>query len=333
VRRADPSDQEAASKSKDLAASETIARGHYESATSQAEHETALDHSPAPPAPAPAKSPSTKSSATLPALKDVPPAPPAPSGPVMRPPRPDVGGDRADREAEPYRARVAANPTEPGPYLELATHYRRSGHLDAARSVLEEGRGATGQHYLLTIALLELDLEPFRRNLALTEERLETETTDELRKIRARLLKEINTREMELYRLKADYFPTDLSHRVELGLRLLRGGKTDEAIPELQQARRDARTQWRALMYLGHCFKQKGHWKLAQRNFEESLAQVPPAEEDYRKELLYQLASGCADSGDLAKAVEYGMDLANLDYSYRDIGKLLDDWQQRLQQA
>src|SRR5262245_24275488 len=251
----------------------------------------------------------------------------------MRPPRPDVGGDRADAEAEPYRARGAANPTAPGPYLELANHYRRAGHPDAARTVLQEGLGPTGQHYLLTIAILEADLEPFRRNLELTEERLEEESTHDLRKIRARLLKEINARELELYRLKAEYNPNDLTHRVELGLRLLRGGKTDEAIPELQAARKDARTQWRALMYLGHCFKQKQHWKLAQRNFEEALPLVPPAEEDYRKEILYQIAVGCAEAGDLATAIEQGMELANLDYGYRDIGKLLDEWQQRLQQA
>jgi hypothetical protein len=32
----------------------------------------------------------------------------------------------------------------------------------------------------------------------------------------------------------------------------------------------------------------------------------------------------------LARAVETGSELANLDFSYRDIGRLLDEWQQRL---
>src|SRR5262249_62242050 len=92
VRKADPSDQEAASKAKDLAASETIARGQYEAVTSQAEQGTALDRSPpAAPPPPPAKGPSTKSSATLPALKDPALAPP-PARPAGPPPRPAVGG-------------------------------------------------------------------------------------------------------------------------------------------------------------------------------------------------------------------------------------------------
>jgi tetratricopeptide (TPR) repeat protein len=337
IRRADPSDQEASSKSKDLAASETIARGQYVESVggSNAEHETALDHPAPAPAPSkePARRPSTKSSAEMPAMPPLPPAPAKGAGPVLRPPRPDVGADRADREAEPLRARIAANPTEPSSYLSLATHYRRSGHLDAARDVLQEGLGASGQHYLLTLELLELELEPFRRNLALTEDKMRSEPADDLRKIRARLLKEINTRELELYRLKAENFPTDLTNRLELGLRLLRAGRIDEAIPELQATRKDARHQWRALMYLGHCFKQRHSWKLAQRNFEEALPLVPPSEEAYHKEILFQLATGHADAGELAQAVEIGLDLANLDFGFRDIGKLLDDWQHRMQKA
>src|SRR5207302_8230355 len=113
----------------------------------------------------------------------------------------------------------------------------------------------------------------------------------------------------------------------------LRAGRTDEASPELQQARKDARNQWRCLMYLGHCFKQRNNWKLAQRNFEEALPMVPANEEAHRKEILFQLASGSADAGDLARAVELALELANIDFGYRDIGRLLDEWQAKMQQA
>ena len=40
-----------------------------------------------------------------------------------------------------------------------------------------------------------------------------------------------------------------------------------------------------------------------------------------------------SDSGDLSTAVEFGTDLANIDFSYHDIGHLLDEWQARLQKA
>ena len=56
-------------------------------------------------------------------------------------------------------------------------------------------------------------------------------------------------------------------------------------------------------------------------------------EESARKEILFQLAQGAADSGDLAKAVDLAHELANLDFAFRDIGRLLDEWQERRQKA
>ena len=43
------------------------------------------------------------------------------------------------------------------------------------------------------------------------------------------------------------------------------------------------------------------------------------------------LAEGYAQNGDLARAIDLGTELANEDFSYRDIGRLLDEWQARVQ--
>jgi hypothetical protein len=86
-------------------------------------------------------------------------------------------------------------------------------------------------------------------------------------------------------------------------------------------------------MYLGVCFKKRNNWRLAQRNFEEALTSVPSSDESARKELLYQLASGCAENGDLPRAIDLGHELANLDFAFKNIGKLLDEWNDRLQSA
>jgi hypothetical protein len=101
----------------------------------------------------------------------------------------------------------------------------------------------------------------------------------------------------------------------------------------LQAARADPRQRWRALLYLGYCFKTRNNWRLAQRNFEEAMQNLPVGEDGTRKELLFQLAQGSAEAGDLSRAVELALDLANLDFGYRDIGRLLDEWQAKLQQA
>lgn len=313
VKEAVPSDLEAAHKAKDLAASETIQRGQYEESLSG--EKPALG------------------SAQYKRLE---------AQPV----------DRVTRDTAPILERIDANPTEPSLYMQLSAAYRKHNQLDKARAALEQGLGPTGNNYQIMIEMMEMDLEPFRRNLLIAEEKIRLKAAEaesanedddedesdghsieELRKIRLRLLKEINSREIELYRVRADRFPQELSYRLELGYRLLRADQVDQAIVELQQARKDAKILGRAALYLGFCFKRRNNWRLAQRNFEDALAQLPENDEANRKEVLFQLAQGHAEAGDLGKAIDLGHDLANLDFAYKDIGRLIDEWQERMQQA
>jgi tetratricopeptide (TPR) repeat protein len=307
IRKAHPTDTEAEHKLKDLAVNETIARGNYQEVIA------AAGESPETPLEGEDGRGSAAEGDTL----------LAPSGP-----------DRTSREIAQLRARLKADPTNPNGYLQLAGILRRADQLDEARTVLEEGLGPTGNRFELTAELADLAIEPFRRNLILTEEKLKASPdSDDLRRLRIRLRKEINARELELFRQKADRYPTEMANRFEMGVRLLRAGQIDEAIRELQASRADPRHRWRSLLYLGHCFKERNNWRLAQRNFEEALKEMPPNEEAARKEVLFLLAQGHADAGDLARAVDVGHELANLDFAFRDIGRLLDEWQTRLQQA
>jgi tetratricopeptide (TPR) repeat protein len=309
VKQVAPSDVEAAHKAKDLAASETIARGGYKDASGEKSSFPGSQQA----------NPSANGEATAP-----------------EPP------DRVSREAAPIMARLDTNPTDAHLYLQLATVYRRGNQPDRARNVLEQGLGPTSNDFRLTLELMEMDLDAYRKNLDLADRKIAKadageddgrHTADDLKRIRGKLVKEITSREVELCRLRADRFPHDLGYRLELGIRLAQADLMDEAIVELQQARREPRLLWKSAMHLGLCFKKRNNWRLAQRNFEEALTQVPANEEEGRKELLYQLATGSADAGELQKAVDLGHDLANIDFGFRDIGKLLDDWQSRLQDA
>jgi tetratricopeptide (TPR) repeat protein len=294
VRQKVPADAEAQHKAKDLAASETIQRGKYD------------------------KAGLTESSVVRMALEA----------------QAVAAHDRVGREADALKAKIEADPTQVGPYLQLSTLYRRQNQMDKAIEVLHQGLGPTGRDFQLQVEVSELELEPFRKNLALTEEQLKADPgDDELRKVRLRLLKEINTRELELLRLKSDRTPSDLSLRLDMGVRLMRAGQMDEAIGELQQVRKDPRLLGKAAMYLGFCFKNRNNWRLAERNFREALKSLPASEDASRKEVMFQLATGSAEAGDLSQAVDLGHELANQDYLYRDIGRLLDEWQTKLQKA
>lgn len=314
VKEAHPTDVEAAHKAKDLAASETIKKGQYVEAAA-----------------------GTKDSPVLGRIEA----------------RAVEKQDKLARDADPLLKRISADPTEPSLYVQLAGVYRRHNQPDRARAVLQQGLGPTGNAFQLQIELMDLDIAPVRKNLEIAEARLrkmkengdaagadtdndgddEEMTERDLQQMRSKLVKEINAREIDIFRVKADRFPTDLIHRVELGTRLYKADLLDEAIQELQQAKKDDRVKWKAAMLLGMCFKKRNNWRLAQRNFEDALAAVPPTEESARKELLYQLANGCADNGELQRAVDFGHELANLDFNFKNIGKLLDEWNDRMQSA
>jgi tetratricopeptide (TPR) repeat protein len=242
--------------------------------------------------------------------------------------------DPWEREVAQCRSHLSGEPTNAALYLRLARLYREAGQLETAHSTLTEGLSATGNAFDLMRELAALEIEPFRRNLAITEEKLAVNPQDEeLRRIQVHLTKEINTRELDLHRLCADRFPSDLGHRYEVGVRLLRAGQLDEAIHQLQSSRDDARFRWQSSLFLGYCFQARNNWRLAQRNFEEALQTLPPDDTSKRKDILYELACGHAAAGDLVKALDLAHELAHLDFSYRDISVLLEQWQTRLQQA
>jgi tetratricopeptide (TPR) repeat protein len=244
--------------------------------------------------------------------------------------RPGAGGAENGVEAS-LTAHVAEDPTRADAYLELARFYRRTGRCGQAREVLLRGLGPTGNAFALSLELADLDIEPFRRDLALTEQRLQAQPHDEeLRGIQARLFKEVNSRELEWYRQKADRYPRELVHRLELGLRLLRAAQIDEAVRELEAARADPRLRGQALFHRGRCFAGRNNWCRAEQHYQEALHHISAGEGLLRKEILFALAWGAAEAGEYAKAAAYGTELADLDRDYREISRLREEWLGRL---
>ena len=309
VQQANPKDVEAAHKAKNLAASETIARGGYQESVS-----------------------GTKESPVVGRMEEAA---------VEK-------QDKGSREVSALQKRIEADPTGPELYIQLAGVYKRQGKADRARAALMQGQGPTGHHFKLQMELLELDMAPLRDNLEKTEAKLrqvqgrpagddapdDEPTEADLKKLRAQLQREIVAREAELLRAKAERFPAETGHRLELGLRLLKLDKIEEAIAELQIARRDDRLKGKASLFLGLCFRKRSNWRLAQRNFEEALPLLTaPADEPTKKEVLFQLATGSAENGELPRAMDLGHELANIDFGYKNIGQLLDEWHRQVERV
>ena len=108
----------------------------------------------------------------------------------------------------------------------------------------------------------------------------------------------------------------------------------EEAIAELQQAQKDEKLKWKAAMFLGVCFKQRNNWRLAQRNFEEALrGRAPATEEPARRSCSTSSPAAAPRTATCRARVDLGHELANLDFAFKNIGKLLDEWNDRMQSA
>jgi predicted Zn-dependent protease len=300
--KADPTDAISARKIKDLAATATLAKGKYEDRTFSPEQVTgSKKHAPLQSTPQPQNSPIQKKL----------------------------------NEIESLRAKIQAEPNNPHHYLDLARLYCKEEKWEDARSILDASLAGTGNNFDIHLAIADLEIEPYRQNLKIARHRLEKEPQNaQLRTQVARLSREVLARESQYFRLRTDRSPSDYAGRLELGVRLTELNLPDEAIPELQQGRKDARLRWRALLYLGHAFRQKRNWPLAKRNYEEALLALPPgSDEEARKNLLLHLAKGAADAGDWPAALQHGNELANNDYGYHDIGAMLEQWNKKLQGA
>ena len=297
VRKVLPTDREASEKAKHLAVSDTIARGNYEE--------------------------SVASDATTPF---------ASQGSRVTPSE-TIRLNKSVQEADNLRARIAADPAKPDPYLNLAALEKRQGRYAEARAILEEGVRATADAPALTMALSDLEIELLRRGIGQTERQLLSAPQDEkLLKTLRKMHHKLEALELACTRQKVEGNPTDKALRLELGKRLLEAGQIDEAITELQIVRGEQRLYWKAVLYLGHCFARREKWPLAQRNFEEALKNLPDGEKEHRKEVMFLLAEGYAEAGELPRAIELALDLADMDYSYRNIGQLLEEYQRRLQE-
>jgi tetratricopeptide (TPR) repeat protein len=321
VRKAVPSDLEAQRKAKDLAASATIAKGRYEEAVKGE-----------------APSPLVQNEEELEEAEAVDTAVDRESSeasPNAAPKTSSATGAerRTPKEVATAQQRIKSDPKNPLGYIQLAELYRKAEQLDQAKAVLQGALGPTGNNFEVQQLLLELEIDPFRRDLAITEEQLRKKPGDaDLQQIRNQLTREINARELDYYRRRAERNPADMPAKFEMGLRLLRAGQSEEAIKELQAVRNEPRFHARALFYLGICFKSRNNWRLAQRNLEEALQHLGAEKDAFlRKEAMYILAVGYADAGELQQAIDLGCDLANLDYNYKDISQLVERWQTKVE--
>lgn len=292
VRRMAPTDDEAMRKTKDLAANETITRSGLDSSDHRI-HKGA------------AAQPEGPSETELADLKRN----------AMSP------EDRLRKEIEEEPRRV-------GSYLELAETLRRHNKLDEAQKILAQGLKANPDDSLLEDAHGDVQIARLQRAHASWGKKARESPTDpEARAKLDQIERALAEYELKELRRRSERRPEDISLRIQVGQRLVRQQKYDQAIAEFQQARQSSEPALKvqALHQLGLCFEAKSLPKLAERNYQEALKLVDPDDLALLNALHYRLGRAAEAQGDLKTAEEHYNEVAANDYGYEDVARRLEN--------
>ncbi|MEN6458634.1 MAG: tetratricopeptide repeat protein [Thermoguttaceae bacterium] len=215
---------------------------------------------------------------------------------------------------ERLRRKVAAEPESTAPLLELAQCYMNSDRFVEADKLLTKAHRLAPEDPDIREKWEDVQLRVLRQRI------LKASDPETKKKLEALHL----AKELEVYQGRVARYPNELTFKYELGRRYLKAGQYAEAIRELQTAQNDPRRKGVCLLVLGQCFEQIKQYPLAKAHYESALVELPERDADNRKRTLYLAGRLTLHIRDLDAAEKHLTTLAALDFTYKDVSKLLD---------
>jgi tetratricopeptide (TPR) repeat protein len=131
--------------------------------------------------------------------------------------------------------------------------------------------------------------------------------------------------QLEETKKRSERYPTDLQIKFDLGLLYFSAGRFNEAMAEFQKAQANPQRRLQAMFYFGQCLAAKGMNDMAARKMQDALKEKPGFD-DEKKEMIYQLGVVLDKMGKKEEAIEQFKLIYEVDMSYKDVGKRVDDF-------
>jgi tetratricopeptide (TPR) repeat protein len=170
----------------------------------------------------------------------------------------------------------------------------------------------------------ELKIKHLGQKLRAAKTAHDTQQTTATKAVFEQICAELAAVELEHYRLCVENYPTDAHMKYEYGLRLMRAGRFDEAIPMLQEAQKDPRHRTAATNNIGLCFFLKGWHSDAVDLFQRAIDAYEIKDDALAKDLRYNLARAFEEQGKSGEALELYRKLAQLDFGFKDVRQRVD---------
>ncbi|MEM6331733.1 MAG: hypothetical protein AAF823_00120 [Planctomycetota bacterium] len=199
-----------------------------------------------------------------------------------------------------------------------------------AIQLLEQAHERTGQ-YRYKVQVGDVRIKQHNRAVRAAKAAYASDQSDAKKQafqeaIKAKLVFEINE-----FGERVKKYPTDLSLKYELGRRMFQGGKVEEAIGLLQDAKRDPKHRAVCHQYLGECYLKKGWLDEAVETLREGKEAHRIPDDRLAKELLYLLATAETELAARDKSLEAAQvaqktasTLLQMDINFKDIKSKVD---------
>ena len=130
--------------------------------------------------------------------------------------------------------------------------------------------------------------------------------------------------EISEYRRRVERQPTDMSHRFNLGTRLIQNGDIDGAAAEFQKTVGDPKVRQESHRYLGFCFAKKNLLDLAVQQYTYFLSLALDDQTDKAKEVRYLRGRVLEDQGKRDDAIKDFERIVAIDLNYKDAATRLN---------
>jgi predicted Zn-dependent protease len=215
-----------------------------------------------------------------------------------------------------------AEPHDPGKLTRLVEALEKTEHPEfegKAIELLQEWYDKTKQfRYRQRIGAINIK-QLSRMERSKREALIKDPKNEELRNDYAQFSREQLEFELKEFQLATDAYPTDMRWRIEVGKRMFRLSRFQDAIPILQQARSDPKYRVDAGVLLGLAFFQAGFNDEADDTLGQLIKDYQLQGDDRSKEMFYWRARVLEQKGLKPDAISHFSKVAQWDFNYKDV--------------
>jgi tetratricopeptide (TPR) repeat protein len=231
--------------------------------------------------------------------------------------------DELDMEEADLRRKLEADPADKRTQRALSDLLIRKKDYQAA---LEHSKGllsADPGSFEVRSRIGDVEILILREKLTALKDRIRSGDDASLRDELAGRQKELLQKQVNEYSWRVKEHPTDLNLWYRLGQCVFRAGKTDDAIEAFQHSVKDPRHKVESLQMLGRCFRDKGLYELALKQYQTALDAV--GESGGRsKDVIYDLGDVYEKMGDRKTALSWFAKIYEIDINYKDVAAKIE---------